>query len=265
MAKTPQTDQTLPAEETRTVYGLREKASGRILRVEAQSEHEYTYGSDEPVASIRYTLTLDESHPVFNAGSRLALANVFAKARGDDADTPQVGRFTPSTVEPVVMTEIVRRSIEPAAVEFDVVVQLSLTNIFDVQGPIVDKIPELREVLDIAKEHAQELRDVVLSERDGNSWKAGPYRLVAMVVPDRPDVSVVPGARVNGDGAIGLQRRALAVIDLPEDFLELAARRRDPVPYHGAIVVALGDDRVLPESLREALVARFGDAPLPRP
>lgn len=262
--KTP-VDATLPETETRTIHGLRHRQTGKLARVETEAVTEYGgYGDGEgSTTSLRHILTLDASHPVFDARSTMGLQEAYALSHGNEPHRPSFGEFRANDFEPVLLRETVTRSVDPIDVEFDIPIELDLVNVFDINVSFMKALPGLAEPVELVKAHDRELRDAIVGYGDeGQAWKGGRYHLVGMVVRDLPDEGVRPDARVTSPKG-GMQRRAVAVVEIPRDDVDKWVTRRDQKTERAWVVLCLGDARRLPPSLVEALNAEASTAPRP--
>lgn len=246
----------LPSEETRTLYGLRSKATGAMLRVETEVER---YGvEDGENVGITYALTYDESCPVFDAGSEEGLSLVFSRRGGDDAAAPAPGGLRKEDVEPVVIVERVSRSTTVPRIDFQIPVELDVKYAIDVGRKMQGTVDGLAAVIDAVEGAASDLRDV---RHRGGEWPMGAFHLVGYVVPvaaaDLPEGLVGSLVRSKGNG--DFLRRGLATLPLPAEWTRLAGDGA----IDGALVVCLGDARRLPGNLLEELRSIGSTAPAP--
>lgn len=266
MASNPREDATLPESEVRKVHGLRHRATGKLARVETEAITEYGgYGddSDEGYVSLRHTLSLDPSHPVFDGRSAMGLQEAYAMSHGNEPHRPRFGEFKPGDFEPVILTETVSRTIEPIQAEFDIPIVLDLVHVFDMSASFAKAIPDLAEPMELLRAHDQELKDAIVSYgEDGQSWKGGRYHLVGMLVRDLPEDAVRPDARVTSPNG-GTHRRAVAVVEIPKEELDKWIGRTAKPVERAWVVLCVGDARRLPASLVEALSDENSAAPRP--
>lgn len=243
-------------EESRIIHGLLHRKTGKMLRVETREE--MRYGEMDKV----YHLSLDSDWPLFDAGSATALAEVFARGGGSSEYTPHLGDFKPDSVEPVLMRETINRSFEALQVEFEIPVVLKISFATDVTGAIREGVEGFREIVEIVDGFANELKTA-----EGAQWRGSPHNLVALLVHQHiSDLShVTPGVRISSGMNGYCDRRALAVLPVPPDQVEMLAGPRQKVEAMSWIA-CLADARRLPDGLAKAMEERAaGTSPAPAP
>jgi hypothetical protein len=231
-------------EEHRVAYGLRLRATGTLLRIEARAE------SDGDGTDIVHTLTAEPGHPVYDAGSRDRLAAVFANPYPGSAESPLMGRFSPADVEAVVIEEVVRRSVDPAGLAFDVPLAIDTRDVIDVNRKILRNVDGAAEILDAIGDARAAIEGRTMP---GTPYAWGTAYLVGIAVPGPVD-SLPEGfaGRIIRDRRGNPDRRALAAIPLPSDLLPMLGVGKD-APGGGSLLICLGDARPAPEDLLNAL------------
>jgi len=243
--------------ERRVVHGLRHVATGRMVRV-----REVPSVRDEEVsfADVSYSMTLDESCPLYDAGSPGALAMAFAPTYGGSRTRPVPDGIGPADVTPVVVEEVVTRTVRAAPVEFEVAERFASNNTFSVTRALAGRCEGMEEILDAVRGHRAALE---AAGAPGSEWPGGRFGLVGVaVVADAGDMPDLLGRLVVTNGSEYPVRRALGTVPLPGDLLHLAGYGGTTKADRGCAVVCLSDDRALPADLVAALTP--ADAPAPR-
>lgn len=241
--------QTQPSVETKVTYGLRLKETGELVRMGTTTTA--AWGGEDPV----YFLSRAAGDPVFDAGSAEALAQVFLVNDGISELRPHLRGITKSQVDPVILTEVITRTVEAAPIPFEDNIPVNVVRTLTVEGQIVDQVEGLRDIFELVVEYKAELK---AAHPEGRGWRGGDFNINAYVLREKvEDLShIVPGSRICTSP--GFDRRVLAVRDLPEDLLVEATRgAREHIPYFGSLVICLSDWRKLPAKLQETLEARY--------
>lgn len=243
----------LPAQETRTVYGLRLRGTGEMLRVRTDS----AFFED---GDLRYTLTTEPDCPLFDAEYEDGYRTLFVNPRGSSERRPLLGEFKPDDIEPVVFTEVISRQFRVPDVVFERHYDLPGAFATDIGAALMRSVDGLGDLVDIVTHHADDLRAV---KQGKEGWDSGAFHLVALIVPGKPETlpSMETGALI---ASTWNERRFLAAFEIPGEFLRAPQRGKER-PEHGTLVACLGDGRKLPEGLVEAIKERFAAETAPSP
>ncbi len=245
-------------------YGLRDRRTGEMLRVEHSSEVVNDYGTDR--VETTYTLGTDSDFPYFAAASEDDLALVFANAwPGSNKETPNAGGYKPEHLEPVVIEEVVTRRIRAVERPFEVPFRLDTHNRIEIVRSYAKEIDGLGPVLDAYEACKGDLERV---RQPGSTHAYGSVYLTGYVVPGMPDDQPegLWGGLIKGREGAG-PCRTLTGLPLPP-ALDYLLRRSSgggrPAPTEATLVITLSDRRPLPPSLVEALEdLRPGSGPRP--
>lgn len=249
--------------ETRTIYGLRHRPTGGLVRV---MQHVTVLGDDPSRdVEIHFSLSLDPGAPCFDAGSPVGLARALLPTSGADESNPLPDGLDPDELEPVVVEETLTRVVRPSPARLERAVLLDADRAIDVGRGMARDFEGVTEILDALVRHWEDLGRVAVDGADPDpSVRAGPLKVVGMCSSEHP--SALPddlaGRIVIGKGTCAAARRALGAVPMPNRGLHLLRRsRRDPGPVYRSVVICLSDARPLPETLVDDLKPTASPAP----
>ncbi len=233
-------------------YGLRDKRSGQILRVEKTSETLEEYGTSWDETT--YRLGTDVDSPYFTVRTEDELVGLFTNdMSGVSQETPSLSHYKPENLEPVVIEEVVTRRIKDVSRPFEIPMKLEVLDRINITLDSAEDIDGIAPVIDAVRASKHELERVA---RPGSSSLYGEFRMVGIIVrwaPDNQDERLW-GGLMKGQGG-GQPCRVLAGVPLPSSLDHLVRRGwwGRSAPPEATLLVALDDKRSLPASLTEAL------------
>jgi hypothetical protein len=246
-----------PRSEKTVVHGLRLRETGEMVRVRRQ----VVVLQDEPYYNedVTFHMTLDPEHPVFDAGSPEVVALSLLSRSGASERYPNPAAIAGLDVEPVAVETVVTRKLSRLDVAFEREIDIKGSHVIDLSARMAKVVPELQPFIDALAEHQAELS---AGFDPGTDYERAPARLVVLVVPKAShELAETPGLLVSQGS--GNQRRAVGVLDLPENLAHWLARPpRESEPVVGSLLVCLDDKRPVSEAFLDQVSGR-GMAPSP--